>query len=96
MTNAVAVNPFDFAVPAVAQPRRNSKINAEVMSGGAKFPSLSIKGKVFTLVKDDSRKVLTRKITDDDGNVEEMPISRREIWFDRMDRDWTRCCKTDT
>ena len=35
-------------------------INADAVSGGASFPSISIKGKVFTLVKDGERKVLTR------------------------------------
>ena len=70
-----AIVPFNFAAPAIAAPRRVSKINQDVMIGGAGFPVISIKGKVFTLVKDNERKVLTRKITDDDGNVEEMPIS---------------------
>lgn len=35
-------------------------INTDVISGGPGFPTLSIKGKVFTLVKDGERKVLTR------------------------------------
>lgn len=35
-------------------------INADVISGSSGFPVLSIKGKVFTLVKDGERKVLTR------------------------------------
>jgi len=35
-------------------------INADVASNGRGFPVLSIKGKVFTLVKDGERKVLTR------------------------------------
>ena len=70
-----AIVPFNFAAPAIAAARRVSKVNQDVMIGGAGFPVISIKGKVFTLVKDNERKVLTRKITDDDGNVEEMPIS---------------------
>lgn len=70
-----AIVPFNFAAPAIAQAvRRVSKVNAEVMTGGSGFPSLSIKGKVFTLVKDNERKVLTRKVTDGDGNVETLPI----------------------
>lgn len=35
-------------------------VNADVLAGGLGFPVLSIKGKVFTLVKDGERKVLTR------------------------------------
>ena len=35
-------------------------INADVASGGTSFPVLSIKGKVFTLVKDKQKKVLMR------------------------------------
>lgn len=37
-----------------------SAINRDVVSAGATFPVLSIKGKVFTLVKDGEKKVLTR------------------------------------
>lgn len=37
-----------------------STINDDVPTGGTGFPVLSIKGKVFTLVKDGERKVLTR------------------------------------
>ena len=37
-----------------------SVINADVASSGTSFPVLSIKGKVFTLVKDKQRKILTR------------------------------------
>lgn len=70
-----AIVPFNFAVPAVASARRVSKINQDVMTGGAGFPVISIKGKVFTLIKDNERKVLTRAITDEDGNVEHMPIA---------------------
>lgn len=70
-----AIVPFNFAVPAVATARRVSKINQDVMTGGASFPVISIKGKVFTLIKDNERKVLTRAITDEDGNVEHMPIA---------------------
>ena len=37
----------------------DTSINKDV-ARGASFPTLSIKGKVFTLVKDNERKVLTR------------------------------------
>ena len=48
-------------LPAYLQNRATlSTINADVISGGIGFPVLSIKGKVFTLVKDGERKVLTR------------------------------------
>lgn len=48
-------------LPAYLQNRAAlSTINADVISGGLGFPVLSIKGKVFTLVKDGERKVLTR------------------------------------
>lgn len=72
-----AVIPFNFSAPAVvrSQERRVSKINQEAMIGGASFPVISIKGKVFTLVKDNERKVLTRNITDDDGNVETVAVA---------------------
>lgn len=38
----------------------NAAINSEIVSTGATFPVISIKGKVFTLVKNGERKVLTR------------------------------------
>lgn len=48
-------------LPAYLQNRAAlASINADVISGGLGFPVLSIKGKVFTLVKDGERKVLTR------------------------------------
>lgn len=48
-------------LPAYLQNRTAlASINADVISGGLGFPVLSIKGKVFTLVKDGERKVLTR------------------------------------
>ena len=66
-----AIIPFEFKAPAVAlNRRRENSINRDAMLGVAGFPVLSIKGKVFTLVKDSERKVLTRVI---DG--EEEPIS---------------------
>lgn len=71
-----AIVPFDFKSPAIVrqQGRVPSKINQEAMLGAAGFPVLSIKGKVFTLVKDNERKVLTRSITDEDGNVEQVAV----------------------
>lgn len=41
------------------RPADRPSINADVATGGG-YPTLSIKGKVFTLVKDGERKVLTR------------------------------------
>lgn len=48
-------------LPAYLKNRENfASINADVITGGLGFPVLSIKGKVFALVKDGERKVLTR------------------------------------
>jgi hypothetical protein len=60
MTAIVPLTP-GANLPAYLQ-RRDvlSAINKEVLSNAAGFPVLSIKGKVFTLVKDGERKVLTR------------------------------------
>jgi hypothetical protein len=58
-----AIVPFEFNQTAVAlNRRRENSINQEAMIGKAGFPVLSIKGKVFTLVKDSVRKVLEREI----------------------------------
>lgn len=58
--------PFDGSskLPAYLAKRKDSPstINAEILgSGGPTFPVLSIKGKVFTLVKGSEKKVLTRE-----------------------------------
>lgn len=60
--------PFDSSsskLPAYLANRsdRGTKLNKDVVGSGPSFPVLSIKGKVFTLVKGTERKVLTR---DDD------------------------------
>jgi len=65
-----AIIPFDFATPAAAVSRRRANsINADQIIGRAGFPVFSIKGKVFAIVKDNERRVLTRVIDD-----EEMPV----------------------
>lgn len=77
-----AIVAFDFNAPAVVQNqgRRVSAINQDAITGaGSGFPVLSIKGKNFTLVKDKERKVLTRKVVDDDGNEEVVPISNLNL-----------------
>lgn len=64
MSAIVAFNPA--ALPAYLQRVDKTAIaalNSDVVSGGIGFPILSIKGKVFTLVKGSERKILTR---DDD------------------------------
>ena len=76
MTTAVV--PFNFGAPAanLAVRRANSKNVALMSSQGASFPTMSIKGKVFTLVKDGERKPLVRTMTDPTtGLTETMPIS---------------------
>lgn len=72
-----AIVPFEFNAPApqLAKPVTSALNKALITSQGPSYPTLSIKGKVFTLVKDDTRKVLTRQITNDDGSVERMPLT---------------------
>jgi hypothetical protein len=74
---STAVVPFNFAAPAVAlAKKRENSANTMFLSANAPaFPELSIKGKVFTLVKGDVRKVLTRRLTGEDGTVEEVAIA---------------------
>ena len=69
MSNIV---PFDFSAPApVARPqRRPDSINSQVMIGGGGFPVISIKGKVFAIMKDNERRVVTRVV---DGEEEPAP-----------------------
>lgn len=94
MANAVV--PFNFAAPAVALgKKRENSANAVFLSANApSYPELSIKGKVFTLVKGDVRKVLTRKLTGEDGSVEEVAVTtiplvvvagnpRARVFFDK-------------
>lgn len=62
-----SIIPFDNTskLPAYLVANRNASINREVLTTvGANFPTLSIKGKVFTLVKGQERKLLTRIDTD--------------------------------
>lgn len=74
---STAVIPFNFAAPAVAlAKKRESSLNSALMVGtAAAYPVLSIKGKMFTLVKDDTRKPLTRSVTNEDGSIEQMPVT---------------------
>lgn len=74
-----AIIPFDSQVPAVRKVPRASSINRDILgSGGAQYPVLSIKGKVFTLVKGSEKRVITREI---DG--EEEPVSSLQVAFIR-------------
>lgn len=72
-----AIVPFDFnaPAPALAKPVTSALNKALITSGGPSYPTLSIKGKVFTLVKDDTRKPLTKQITNDDGSIERVPLT---------------------
>lgn len=72
-----ALIPYDFSapVPAVTNKRRENSINNDVVMGQAGFPVLSIKGKVFTLVKDNERKVLTRIIDDEEVPIASLPLA---------------------
>lgn len=74
-----AIIPFDFAsnVPAVnlARKREGTKNSLLMTTSGPSFPVLSIKGKVFTLVKDGERKMLTRKVKYDDGTEDTVPMA---------------------
>lgn len=74
MSNIV---PFNFAAPAVnLAKKRETSANAIFLTGNApNYPELSIKGKVFTLVKGDTRKVLMRTLTADDGTVEQIAVT---------------------
>ena len=71
--------PFSNAtLPAYLAKRSDivSAINRDVVSSGPNFPVLSIKGKVFTLVKDGQRKVLTRPDeTGDEVAVQSLNVS---------------------
>lgn len=72
-----AIIPFNFAAPAtnLAVRRENSKNSLLMTGSGPSFPVLSIKGKVFALVKDSTRKPLTRKLQAEDGSIEEVPLT---------------------
>lgn len=72
-----AIVPFNFTAPAanLAVRRENSKNALLMTNSGPSFPVLSIRGKVFALVKDSTRKPLTRRLQAEDGTVEEVPLS---------------------
>ncbi len=59
-------------IAARAKAKGNSALTSHVGNGG--FPVLSIKGKVFTLVKQDERKIITREL---DG--EQVPAAALEV-----------------
>ena len=59
-------------IVARAKAARNNALTSHVGNGG--FPVLSIKGKVFTLVKQDERKIITREL---DG--EQVPAAALEV-----------------
>lgn len=55
------------ALPAYLQNKEAFKdLNADVLNGGINYPWLSIKGKVFTVVKNKEKKVLTTKLDGED------------------------------
>jgi len=63
-----AIVPFDFSAPAPR--RRESRLNLDVMTHSSGFPSISIKGKVFAIVKGDERTPLMREV---DGDMIPLP-----------------------
>ena len=69
-----AIVPFGQGAALPAYLRTSSKalasINQDVVSNGLGYPVLSIKGKVFTLVKDREKKILTRPSPDDPSEQE--------------------------
>jgi hypothetical protein len=73
-----AIIPFNFAAPAAPNlaKRRDDSANAAFMSAGPAYPVLSIKGKIFTMVKGDSRKALVRTLKDPTtGEAVETPLA---------------------
>lgn len=74
---STAVVPFNFAAPApaLAKQRASTKNAALMISTGPSFPVLSIKGKIFTLVKNNERKPLMRTVTNEDGTQEQFAVS---------------------
>jgi hypothetical protein len=53
-------NIIPFGSKSVSTVKRDVSINDDLISGGGGFPKLSIKGKVFALVRSGERKVITR------------------------------------
>ena len=71
-----AIIPFESNLPARRSGGRIAGINKDVLgSGSAGFPTLSIKGKVFTLVKGSERKILTRIVDDEEEPVQSLQLS---------------------
>ncbi len=70
MTSTAIVPLSGGNLPAYLKNREGRPSVNQDVAQGAQFPTLSIKGKVFTLVKDNERKVLTRTI---DGEEEPAP-----------------------
>jgi hypothetical protein len=71
-----AIIPFDSGskLPAYLSNRTGS-INKDVLATmGAKYPVLSIKGKVFTLVKGSEKKLLTREIDGEEEAVQSLQL----------------------
>lgn len=73
MTNAII--PFDFSSPVANIARRENSINRDVLSPHAAYPTLSIKGKVFTLVKGKEKKVLTRDVDGEEEVIQSLQIT---------------------
>lgn len=68
--------PFESTLPAFLQgDAAAAAAAAEIMSGGLGFPVMSIKGKTWTIVRSDERKLLTKP--DEDG--EEQPVRSIEV-----------------
>jgi hypothetical protein len=71
-----AIIPFDAPLPATRNPSRLAAINRDVLgAGGTQYPVLSIKGKVFTLVKGSEKKVITREIDGEDEPVSSLQVA---------------------
>jgi len=71
-----AIIPFDAQLPARRSGNRIPGINKDVLGAAiATFPVLSIKGKVFTLVKGSEKKVLTREIDGEEEPVQSLTVA---------------------
>lgn len=73
-----AIIPFESQakLPAYLANRKGTSINADVLTGSSVvYPVLSIKGKVFTLVKGSERKVLTREIDGEQEAVQSLQLT---------------------
>ena len=71
-----AIIPFDSNLPALPSTKRLSGINRDILGSGApSFPVLSIKGKVFTLVKGSEKKILTRDVDGEEMAVQSLQVT---------------------